>query len=68
MLAAVERSPALLAVTIAYLIIATAPIDCGWTINSHSRWALAPHVVIPGGVLLLAALGFARAQRSRDMT
>ncbi len=67
-LAVVERSPALFAVTIAYLIIAITPVDFGWTITSRSRWAIAPHDVIPGTVLLLAAVGFALAQHSRDVT
>jgi hypothetical protein len=66
-LAAVERSPALLAVTIAYLVIAVTPINFGWTITSRSRWAIAPHDVIPGSVLLVAAAGFALAQRWRDL-
>ncbi|MDQ2748914.1 MAG: hypothetical protein ABI775_03305 [Pseudonocardiales bacterium] len=63
-LAAVERSPALFAATVAYLIIAIAPVDFGWTISSHSRWAIAPHDVIPGSVLLLTSLCFALTQRS----
>jgi hypothetical protein len=50
-------------VTIAYLIIAVAPVDVGWTISSQSRWAIAPHHVIPGRVLPLAAPGFALVQR-----
>ncbi len=66
-LAAVERSPALLAVTVTYLIIAITPVNFGWTITSHSRWAIAPHDVVPGCVLLLAAAGFALAQRSHDL-
>ncbi len=66
-LAVVERSPALLAVTVAYLIIALTPVNFGWRITSHSRWAIAPHDVVPGCVLLLAAAGFALAHRSRDL-
>lgn len=65
-LAVVERSPGLFAVTLAYLIIAVAPIDFGWIITSHTRWAIAPHDVIPGSVLLLASSGFALRQRSRE--
>ena len=49
-------------------LIAAAPIDFGCTIHTHSRWAIAPHDIIPGSVLLLAALGFALAQRPREMT
>ena len=63
-LAVIERSPALLVVTLAYLVITIAPVDFGWTITSHSRWAIAPHDVIPGSILLLASLGFALTQRT----
>jgi len=61
-LAAVERSVALLAVTIAYLIIAIGGITFGWTIATPPRWGFAPHLVIEGSVLLLASIGFAIAQ------
>ena len=62
-LAAVERNLALLAVSIIYLIIALVPIDFGWTIAAPSRWGFLPHLIIPGSVLLVAAIGFAAAQR-----
>jgi hypothetical protein len=64
-LVAVERSLALLAVTTGYLVIVVGRIDFGWTIDAHSRWTLAPHDVIPGSLLLLAAVGFALAQHGR---
>ena len=62
-LAAVERNLALLAVGIIYLIIALVPIDFGWTIAAPSRWGFLPHLIIPGSVLLVAAIGFAAAQQ-----
>ncbi len=62
-LAAVERSVALLVVTVIYLIIALVPINFGWTVTGPSRWGFLPHLIIPGGVLLAAAIGFAAAQR-----
>lgn len=65
MLAAVERSPALLAVTVAYLTIAVGGTTFGWTISHPSPWAFAPHLVISGGLLLLASAGFALVQRPR---
>jgi hypothetical protein len=67
-LAVVDRSPALVVVTAIYLFIAVAPVNFGWTIRSHSNWAIAPHDVIPGTVLLLASLGFALMQRSTEPT
>jgi hypothetical protein len=63
-LAWAERSRALLVVTLGYLVIVLAPIDFGWTIAHPSRWAFLPHLVIDGGVLLLAGIGFAVAQRA----
>jgi hypothetical protein len=66
-LAFVDRSPALLTVTVIYLVIAVAPIDFGWTISTHSDWAIAPHDVIPATVLLLASLGFALTQRTPQL-
>jgi hypothetical protein len=62
-LAASERSPALLAVSLAYLAIAVGGIDFGWTISPPSAWGFAPHLVIEGSLLLIAAAGFAVAQR-----
>jgi len=62
-LAAVERNPALLVVAVAYLIVVLVPIDFGWTMSSPSRWGFVPHQIIPGTVLLIAAIGFAAAQR-----
>jgi hypothetical protein len=61
-LAAIERSPALLVVTLVYLVIAIGGVDFGWTISQPSRWAFAPRLVISGSFLLLASVGFAMAQ------
>lgn len=61
-LAAVERSAALLAVTVTYLIIALGGVDLGWSVSHASRWGFAPHLVIQGGVLLVASIGFSAAQ------
>ncbi len=62
-LAAVERNFALLVVDIIYLIIVLVPINFGWTMTTPSRWAFLPRLVIEGSVLLVAAIGFAIAQR-----
>ena len=62
-LAAVERSLTLLAATMIYLVFAIRPVDFGWTIAYPSRWSFLPHLVIPGCVLLVAAIGFAATQR-----
>ena len=61
-LAVVERSLALGAAALAYLAVAIGGIDFGWTIPPPSTWGFAPHLVIEGGILLLAAIGFALAQ------
>jgi hypothetical protein len=62
-LAAVERNLVLLVVAVSYLIIALVPIDFGWTVTAPSRWGFVPHLIVPGSVLLAAAIGFAAAQR-----
>lgn len=64
-LARVERSYALLAVTAGYLAIVLIPLDFGWTIDRSSPWSITPHLAVQGGVLLLASAGFAVAQRIR---
>jgi len=65
-LAWVERSRALFVFTLAFLAIELAPITAGWTvIASTSPWSGMPGLAVPGGFLLLGALGFALAQRSR---
>jgi predicted small integral membrane protein len=62
-LAWAERNRALLAVTVGYLVIVLVPIDFGWVLTRPSPWVFLPRLVIDGGVLLLAGLGFAVAQR-----
>jgi hypothetical protein len=62
-LAWVERSRALLLVTVGYLAIVLAPVSFGWVLTRPSPWAFLPHLVIDGGVLLLGGIGFALAQR-----
>lgn len=64
-LAGAERSPALLLVTVTYLVVAVGRFDFGWTINQPSPWAFAPHLVISGSLLLVASAGFALAQQPR---
>jgi len=61
-LAVLDRSPALFAITLAYLVLAIGGINFGWTIPRPSPWTFAPHLVIAGSVLLLASAGFAVAQ------
>jgi hypothetical protein len=62
-LAWAERNRALLLVTVGYLAIVLVPIDFGWVLTRPSPWVFLPHLVIDGGVLLVAGLGFAVAQR-----
>jgi hypothetical protein len=62
-LAAVERSLALFAVAVGYLIVAIGGVDFGWTIAQPSRWGFVPHLVIAGSILLLASVGFLAAHR-----
>ena len=62
-LAAIDRSLALLAVTAAYLVIAIGGVDFGWRIGQPSPWGFVPHLVICGSVLFLASLGFAVVQQ-----
>ena len=61
-LAWVERSVALFAVTVGYLAIVLIPINFGWVTHHPSPWFFLPRLLIDGTVLLLAGLGFALAQ------
>jgi hypothetical protein len=65
-LAWVERSLALLAFMLAYLVILLAPITFGWVLIG--QWAFAPQLAIPGSLLLLGAIGFGLAQRSARLS
>jgi predicted small integral membrane protein len=65
-LAAVDRSWALLLLAAGYVVFALLPIsDLGWVITHPSPWDRVPRLVIGGGVLLLAGVLFALAQRPR---
>lgn len=64
-LAFVERNRPLLLVAVGYLVVAVWPGSAlGWVIPGPSLWSFVPHLVIDGGVLLIAGLAFARAQRA----
>lgn len=62
-LAVIDRSATLFAITVAYLIVVIGRIDLGWTTDQRSAWAFAPHLVIQGSLLLLSSVGFALVQR-----
>lgn len=55
----VERNGALLVFTLTYLAIVLVPVTFGWMIARPSPWSFLPHLVIPGGLLLLGGIGFA---------
>lgn len=61
-LAWVERSLALFAVTVGYLVIVLVPVNFGWVMRFPSQWFFLPHLVIYGSVLLLAGIGFALSE------
>jgi hypothetical protein len=66
-LAVVERSWVLAVLAVGYVVLAFLPYqDLGWVVPHPSPWDRAPRLVIGGGVLLLAGLLFALAQRRRD--
>jgi hypothetical protein len=63
-LARLERNPALLLFTLAYLVVVLGPVDFGWVNHGHGpRYFYVPQQVIDGVVLLLGAIGFALARR-----
>jgi len=62
-LARIERNRPLVLVDIAYLAIVLVPINFGWALNQSRNWNYLPRLVIDGGVLLIAGIGFALAQR-----
>jgi hypothetical protein len=65
-LAVVERAWALGVLAVGYVVFAFVPLsDLGWVISHPSPWDSLPRLVIGGGVLLLAGLGFALWQRPR---
>jgi hypothetical protein len=64
LLAWIERSWLLFAVTAVYLIVVVSPIGAG-RITHPSPWAFLPHVLLEGGVLLLGGAALALIQRAR---
>ncbi|MFD8599209.1 hypothetical protein ACFV1L_29810 [Kitasatospora sp. NPDC059646] len=65
-LARVERSRALLLLAAVYLAVELLPPGTGWAgIPITSPWAFLPQYAVPGTILLLGALGFALAERTR---
>jgi len=64
-LAWLERRAALLLFALGYLAVVLVPIDFGWGAGWGPHWAFAPQLVINGGLLLLAGIGFALAPRLR---
>ncbi|QIY68505.1 hypothetical protein HEP84_03740 [Streptomyces sp. RLB1-33] len=59
----VERSRALLLLTLVYLAIYLVPLTDGWAgIPVTSPWSSLPHFAVPGVLLLLGALGFGLAE------
>ena len=63
MLAWAERSSPLLAFAILYMFAGLGSAHYIRTRFPDMPWAFLPHVLIPGGVLLLGALGFWSVQR-----
>jgi hypothetical protein len=64
LLAWIERSWLLLAVTAVYLIVVVSTIGVD-RITHPSPWAFLPHVLLEGGVLLLGGVALALIQRAR---
>lgn len=64
-LAWAERYLALLAFTVAYLIVVLTSTTFGWELTG--RWAFTPRLAVAGGLLLLGAVGFAIAQRRTSL-
>lgn len=62
-LAWVERSTALLAFALAYLVVVLVPVDFGLVVHHPSPWFFLPRLAVDGGLLLLGAIGFAAAER-----
>lgn len=58
-LAWVERSRALAVLAAGYVVVVLTPVASRWAVP----WPSSRHLVVGGGVLLLAAAGFALAQR-----
>jgi hypothetical protein len=55
----------LLVFTLGYLIVVSADAGLGWTVSLRSAWAFLPHLIITGGLLLIASLCFAWVRSGR---
>jgi hypothetical protein len=64
LLAWIERSWALLALTAVYLIVQTSTVGIGARFSHPSPWAFLPHLLVDGGVLLLGGILLAVTQRA----
>jgi hypothetical protein len=62
-LAWAERNRALLAFTVLYLAAVLVPFDLWLRVPPSTPWFTSPQQIVCGGLLLLAGLGFAVAQR-----
>lgn len=62
-LARLERNPALLGFTVAYLAIVLVPVTFGWQMHESVQAEFLPAQVISGTVLALGAAGFGLARR-----
>jgi hypothetical protein len=62
LLARIERSWVLLAVTAGYLIVVLAPLNT--RVGPPSPWSFLPHLLVDGGVLLVGGLLLALIQRA----
>lgn len=63
LLARIERSWALLGITLVYLVVAVATVGIGG-FSHPSPWAFLPHLLVDGGVLLVGGLALAATQRT----
>jgi hypothetical protein len=63
-LARLERSWAVAAVALAYLLVVLAPADLGWVAARPSSWSFLSHLVIDDCVLLAGAAAVGLAQRN----
>jgi hypothetical protein len=64
LLAWIERSRALLVVTVLYLIVAVATVGLGASFAHPTPWAFLPHLLIDGGVLLVGGILIAATRRA----
>jgi hypothetical protein len=64
-LARIERSWALLAITAGYLIVVIASFDLG-PVHHPSQWAFLPHLLLDGAVLLLGGVVLALIQQDQS--